>query len=420
MGTRARRRLARTDLAGKPAWRNAWIAACCALILAVATGAVSPRAGATTGGAAPGANEATTAASTTATATCPDELAHAAVASSRPDYALDNQMRSYANSNQGWSGGDGGVSAPLPDGAVAWLFDDSYPNPVVQGTRPVAHMIHNMIVIQHGTTYTALHRFRDGQELEYMNYRVRRGSRHFYWNNGAVASDGALYVSYSSYYYPATPTVFGFVRTGTVIAKYDLPSMRLTAVDVLHATIQWGVWMMHHGPYVYIYGSNSIPGLVPTTRMYLARAPYTDLLGAWQYWDGSAWSSDPQAGVAISSVTGPQFSITMVGNVYVLVTMARGYLSDVVKAYFSCRPMGPFVRGSFLYRTEGGGLPYGTNGIAGVYTYGATVHPQLTNGNQIIVSYDVNTSDWALLNENVNIIRPRYVRANITFGSATA
>lgn len=391
--------------------------AAAAAILVAQVGAALPGAAAST---SRPSGKASSSASAGARPSCQSELHHMGIAKSRPDYALDNEMRSYANSGRGWSGGDGGNSVMLPGGSVAWLFDDSYDARVVGNARPSATMMHNMVVLQQGQSFTTLHRVRRGRELEYMNWRVPPKSRLFFWNNAGVVSDGALYVSYSSYYYPSAPTVFGFVRTGTVLAKLALPSMRIEQVSSIGGpgSIEWGVDMVHHGPWVYIYGSAGRSGVLGSSA-YLARAPSGALFGPWQFWDGHGWTAEQASAAAVSSSVSTEFSVVEVGNVYVLVTMGQGYLSPRIMAYFGCALTGPFIRGQLAYTTTGRSGPYGTNGIDGVYTYGACAHPELTKGDQIVISYDVNTSVWSLLNENVNIVRPRYVRATISFGTGT-
>ncbi len=342
-----------------------------------------------------------------------------AVASSRPDYAMDNMMRSYANSGRGWTGGDGGESVALAGGRTAWLFDDSYLGKVVRGARPESVFLHNMVVVQDQNSLTTRYRTWDRTPLELMNRGIPLGSKRFYWSDDGIQADGSLWVTYSKYYYPGKPTVFGFVRLGEVLVRYSLRTMRTESITRVPdaARVIWGTWMTYHGPYVYIYGAETAKdGL--STDVYLARAHLSDLVSPWQYWDGSEWSSDASLAAVISNSAGGQFSVTKVGNVYVLVTMGTGFLNRRVWVSFSCRPMGPFTNRKLAYTTTGRGGVYGTNGIPGLYTYGVTVHPELSQGDQLVISYDVNTSDWALLNENVNIVRPRYARINISTSAA--
>jgi hypothetical protein len=352
---------------------------------------------------------------------CASELPHMGLASSRPDYAMDNMWRSYADSSRGWSwtGGDGGQSVVLPGGRIDWLFDDSYLGRVVGGARYNAPMLHNLMVVQDGKSFSTLYSSRDGQPVELMNYGIAR--RHFYWSNDGIVAGGSLWVSYSSYYYPSSPTVFGFVRTGTVLVRYSLSTMRMESVSRVPdgAEVIWGVWMMGHGSYVYVYGTRGVKdGFSVSDAMFLARAPRSDMASPWQYWDGSGWSGDAKSAAVLSTSVASQFSLTKVGNVYVLASMHTGYLSNRLMLWFACRPMGPFVRPTRAYITTGQTGVYGTQGIPGVYTYGASLHPELTSGDQLVISYDVNTSDWPILDKNVYIVRPRFIRATITTNAA--
>jgi hypothetical protein len=350
-------------------------------------------------------------------ASCATEVSGVKVEDPQPDYDIDNTMANYANSGKGWTGGDGGQSIRLPDGKFVWLEDDVYLGKVVDGSRPNSVFLHNAVVIEDGATFKTLHGPTAKQPTEFMNYVHPPG--YWYWNDGAVVSGNTLFVSYSSYYYLGKPSVFGFVRTGTVLVGFSATSLRLLSVTPLSRKqgILWGISMMNAGKYTYIYGTrNQNKGLTEMNYMYVARVPMGRLIGTWQYFNGSHWALEAAKARPVTTEAASEYSVSQLGNAYVLTTMEDSFDSSNLMVYFSCSPTGPFVAGRLVYVTTGHGGVYGTDGIPGVYTYGASAHPELAGRDKVIISYDVNSTDWGILNENVNIVRPRFVVATIKFG----
>lgn len=355
-----------------------------------------------------------------ATEDCATRLAGIRIVSSSADQTLDTAMASYGNSGKGWSGGDGGASVTVPGGRTVWLFNDSYLGKVVGGARTVSDFVHNVMVVQAGNRFTTLDKMHNGKPMEFMSRGLRPG--HFYWSNDGIVSGKTLFVSYSSYYWLTQPSVLGMTYGGTVLAAFSLRNFHLEGLAPLTKTggIKWGISMLDVGKYVYIYGSSSKGGR-ERGAIYVARAPKDDLLSAWQYFTGQTWVRRAASAARLQNTVAAGYTVSKLANVYVLTTMENsGLLSDHLIMYFACSPTGPFLDGRIVYTTLGHGGVYGTNGIPGVYTYGACMHPELTRGDTVVVSYDVNSADWAILNTDVNIVRPRYVRATISFGSAGA
>ncbi len=299
-----------------------------------------------------------------------------------------------------------------------WLYDDTYLGLPVNGHRS---FLHNSMVVEQGAKFTTLYNESGGNPLEYMNYGLGPRSPDWYWSYGAMLSDKTLYVAYGEYHNgDGKASVYGFVHTATVLAAFNLRTLRLERVipvSVAHG-ILWGVWMVNFGAYAYIYGSAANGHqLVNYNSMYVARVATGHLAstGNWEYFNGKSFTKGVVNASAASMAAQSQFSVTRVGNVYVLATMADVFQDPDLMLYFACSPTGPFTDGLPIYDTLGHGGPYGTQGIVGVYTYGACAHVGLTHDpSQLVITYDVNSSDWSLLEDGLNIVRPRYVETTVT------
>src|SRR5579863_7874315 len=58
-------------------------------------------------------------------------VAQAHVTRVQADTSLDDLFATYGDSGQGWTGGDGGASVPLPDGRIFWAFSDTWAGQVL-------------------------------------------------------------------------------------------------------------------------------------------------------------------------------------------------------------------------------------------------------------------------------------------------
>ena len=348
-------------------------------------------------------------------------VANAHVTSVQADTTLDDLFAMYGDSGQGWTGGDGGASAQLPDGRIFWAFSDTWAGQVLPNhLRPAnVPLLSNVAVIQKGDQFTTLYGGTASSPTAFMTSGLPAGDG--YWNNGAVVSGQTLYVSYSAYsvlqpgYYKMLDTVF---------AVYSLPSLSLEKVVTvaLGSQLKWGIDFLQSGGYVYIYGAGfsgaASTGQFSQASMYVARAPENNLLGPWQYFTGTRWSSQSSDAAPLTSVVKDPYSVGEIDGVYVLFTMQNAALSDELQAYFGPTPVGPFSHGENIYSTV---LPEVKRYINpnSIYEYGAYLHRAFTKGNTFVLSYQVNsyTSEGWIL---ANLIRPRYVTITIGFKTPTS
>jgi hypothetical protein len=350
----------------------------------------------------------------TVTAKAAKLAAQAWVTSVRPDDHLNNLFANYGNSGKGWTGGDGGASAQLPDGRIFWAFSDTWLGPVfIEGLRaPNTAFVNNVAVIQNGDQFNTIYGGSLPTPQPFMSSGALPGA--YYWNNGAIVSNNTLYVSYSGYYV-RRQVAFAFNQLDTVFAAFSLPDLSLKTVTpvALGPNVKWGISMMNDGGYTYIYGAGLTNTKYSLTYMYVARAPENNVLGPWQYFNGTTWSDNPADVAPLTSVVKDPYSVAKINGVYVLFTMEAGPFSNAVQAYFGPTPVGPFSNGQNIYSTA---VPQGAYGLdtSGLYEYGAYVHPAFTKGSTFVISYQVNAKDppsWIY----ARVIRPVYLDVTISF-----
>jgi hypothetical protein len=200
--------------------------------------------------------------------------------------------------------------------------------------------------------------------------------------------------------------------SSNVLARFSPSSLKLREVVPMPSAshVNWASWLQRVGDYTLIYGVEDF-GWVK--YMHLARVAGDDLTQAWEYWDGSGWVSDELASAQIMYGVANEYSVTPFHDGYLLVTQDTLELfSRNIVAYTSCSPTGPFVRIGTLYTTPETGL-FGSYGNPNVFTYNAHEHPDRRAGDDLLVTYNVNSFDSNDLYADATIYRPRFIRVTL-------
>jgi hypothetical protein len=220
------------------------------------------------------------------------------------------------------------------------------------------------------------------------------------------------------------PWIYG-VPTATEVATLSLPGLRLEGIATVldqqtvadpSRRVLFGTTAVGAGAWTYVFGGDDGRAAArPASQAYVARVPRGSLgePGAWEYWDGSAWTvrgrPAPVLGDGRRTGVGSAFTVVRDGGTYVLFTMAAGAAGlTTITSYWACAPAGPWHGPT---RSFGPALPGGD-----VAAYNPQAHPELSDGDRVVLSYDVNWLDAtgaagaaSNLSRNVSLYRPRFV-----------
>ncbi|WP_371405873.1 DUF4185 domain-containing protein [Kribbella sp. NBC_00662] len=318
-----------------------------------------------------------------------------------PHVAPESLLNAYSNTGKGWTGADSTYSVALPGGRTAWIFSDTFLGPVnPDGSRPTtAPFINNSFVIQQGKSLKTV----TGGTPSSPTALIPPPSDGWYWIGAAQTSHAGRDLDV---------TALRFVKTGTgqwdwhwasnYLARFDSKTFKLKSLTPLPsaANVQWSGWLLRDRGYTYIYG---VEDLGSSKYQHVARVRGDDLTAKpWEYWTGSGWSSDEAASVRVLEGVANEHSVTQFKDGYLLVTHdTKELFSKRVVGYFSCSPTGPWVKPVELYQTpETGG---------NIITYNSHEHPDLRRGNELLVSYNVNSLVSDDLYGDVSIYRPRFL-----------
>ncbi|WP_202867765.1 DUF4185 domain-containing protein [Kribbella pittospori] len=233
----------------------------------------------------------------------------------------------------------------------------------------------------------------------------------WYWVGAAATSHAGRYLDVTALRFEKTgPGQWDWHWASNYLARFDSKTLKLRSLTPLPsaANVQWSAWLLSDRDYTYIYG---VEDLGSSKYQHVARVRGDDLTAKpWEYWTGSGWSADETASARVLEGVANEHSVTRWHDGYVLVTHdTKELFSKRVLGYFSCSPTGPFVKPVELYQTPETGAT-GSYGNANIITYNSHDHPDLRRGNQLLVSYNVNSLDANTdLYADVSIYRPRFV-----------
>ncbi|MFC5530704.1 discoidin domain-containing protein [Cohnella yongneupensis] len=253
----------------------------------------------------------------------------------------------------------------------------------------------------------------------------------WYWLQDGLAKDGELYAfPILMANDPSQPAGFQFAIKGVSMIKVPLgedgPDYgKQTQVDApLYAELPAGKEIVfgagitdntvasgapNPDGFLYVYGyiNDKNNG---KKQMLVARTTPDKLesFADWRFWNGSDWSPRIEESAPLLDGVSPELSVTPMTQGRwkgkYLVVCEQDSVSGKVAYSAGDSPFGPFEQLTPLYYTaekEDG---------HGIITYNAKAHPHLSQQGELLVSYNVNTTDAMASSANANIYRPRWLR----------
>jgi len=341
----------------------------------------------------------------TTTASC----STASSVSVTPATSFQAMFDSYGNDNtrtDDWTGADGAYSIPLPGGDVAWSFSDTFLGQVgADGSRPGdAPLINNDLVVQRANRLVAtIH----GGTTSAPSSLVTTSDASWYWMGDGTVEGQALRV-FLPKYTRTGPGPWDWEWSGTDIGSFPLSGGAPTITPAPSSgQVTWGAAILELPGWTYVYGVEDL-GL--DKYLHVARAPQGGLLGPWQFWTGTGWSTDPGSSARLLDHVDDGFGVMRVGSTYVLVTLDTAVpFSGQIVLYTSCSSVGPWGGETNVYATPENQWP--------TFTYGVHAHPEFGTTGGVLISYDVNSS-WSAVHQDVELYRPRFLRLRLAWRSA--
>ena len=139
-----------------------------------------------------------------------------------------------------------------------------------------------------------------------------------------------------------------------------------------------------------------------------APAKKIDDFTAWRFFTGKDWSDKPADATALADGLATEFSVGRLPDRkgYVTVYTESG-LGDRILGRFAASPAGPWSPPLLLYKCPEMAKD------KGVFSYAGKAHAWAASGNELVVSYCVNTWEFARLFREDEVYRPRFVRVKL-------
>jgi hypothetical protein len=129
---------------------------------------------------------------------------------------------------------------------------------------------------------------------------------------------------------------------------------------------------------------------------------------AWRFRTPDGWGDKPADAAPLADGLATEYSVSPVpgGKGYVAVYTENG-LGDRIISRFAGAPEGPWSDAVLLYKCPE------TAKDGGVFCYGAKAHPWAAAEKELVVSYCVNTWEFARLFREEGAYRPKFVRVQV-------
>jgi hypothetical protein len=325
---------------------------------------------------------------------------------------------------RGWIGGDGVASAVLGRERVLWLFGDTILGTVKDGRRVGAVMVNNTVGVQTGRGKAATIRFVAGKSKGGKPGAVftPADGKGWFWPQSAVRVGDRLFVFLPQVEKAEGGGAFGFKLVGQWLAVVENPDAEPEKWRVKQHKLpfgefgtegerSWGSAVLADGAHVYVYGYEERGKGIGKRRLTVARAPAGKLddFGAWRFRTAKGWGDRPADAVPLAGGLATEFSVSRGpgGKGYVLVYTENG-LGDRVVGRFAPAPEGPWSAPVLLYRCPEMAKD------KGVFSYAGKAHAWAATGDELLVSYCVNASDFGRLFRDEAVYRPKFVRVKLS------
>ncbi|WP_051325958.1 DUF4185 domain-containing protein [Glycomyces tenuis] len=322
--------------------------------------------------------------------------------------ALTERFGAYGDTAGRWTGADSAYSVDLPDGSTAWIYSDTFLGEVDEDHgRPLdSPFVHNSIIVDDGGELTTHTGGTEAAPESLVKVAGADETQNWYWFGDATVEGDRLHVMLLEFVKTGSG-VFDFEFTGNAVATFDAGDMSLESVTELpESEVNWGsaIYEDPSDGHTYVFG---VEDLQSEKYAHLARVPSGSLTtGAWEYYDAGEWRADPTASSRILEGVSNEFSVSRFQGRFTIVTGdATEPLSAKIVMYRSEDVEGPYTGKTVLYETpETGG---------NIFTYNAKAHPNLGDGDTLLVTYNVNSFDSDDLYDEVDNYRPRYVDVDV-------
>lgn len=300
-----------------------------------------------------------------------------------------NQM--FTRSGPGWTGADGTLSIPLPDGRTFWIFGDTFLGTVKEDrSRTQFTFVNNTVLLQEGDQLI-------NPVVGARSFATPPESGWWYWpGHGQVVGDTLELIMYAMY--NPGGGMWGFEYAAIDLLKYTLPDLALVQTErkKLNPHINFGTSILESNGYTYIYGAEKQD---LNKYFHVARCPSGTLSQEWEYFDGEEWTPDESKSRRQAPNVSEQYTVFEHNGKFYLLTQHH-VLGSEIYLYQSNEPHRGFNQRQLIYCTPETG--------SDIITYNAFAHYHMSQGGSLLISYNVNSLNFQDVLDNADNYRPYF------------
>lgn len=328
------------------------------------------------------------------------------------------------NLKEGWIGGDGAHSLALPDNKTLWLFSDTWVGKVNGKKREDATIVNNTLAIQTGSAADPKFEFfiQKGAQGAATAWITPADGRGWFWLQAGIVVEGKFTLFLTQIEKTADPGVFGFRQMGQWIGVVENPvgdplkwTVKQTKIPYTFFSSDrettFGAALLPHGDHVYIYGADE--DVKPKSRdryLIVARAPASRLtdFDAWEFYTEGDWQSDFRKATRQFKDMANDGSVTYLPDrKQFLILYTEGGLSKNILARVAENPWGPWSDPTVVYECPE--MPADKR----LFTYNAKAHRSFSRGDELIISYVANSTDFWQVARDATLYWPKFVRVKL-------
>ncbi|MCK5136739.1 MAG: hypothetical protein KAR19_13195 [Bacteroidales bacterium] len=322
----------------------------------------------------------------------------------------------------GWCASDATISLLLPDGNNLWLWGDCIigeKESTFDVKNETATMINNAAIIEEDGVLTAYYQ---GSMADPSSLIPGEGDE-FFWPEHATIENDTLKIFAIRIIYEDTGIPGFNFRVGTThMASFTYPEMQHIRTEeigyITDSTMRFGTYVLEKDGYKYIFGKKDtvVDGYKYPVPM-LARVE-NSVDEPWQFFAGdNQWSYNCSEAKPIGDRPMSESYFVYEKNNKFYLIMHEIWLIGELYILESDQLTGPWNRAST------GGIenkfavirPHGKN-----FTYNLFAHPHFRQGEDILISYNVNNSDfWPIFDDTRNY-RARFHWLNVESAVSTS
>lgn len=318
----------------------------------------------------------------------------------------------------GWTGGDGIYSFEIDKKNTAWLFGDSWYGEICDGKRIDGSTLsaHSTVAIQSdkNPNMTSL-KFYFGGSQQKPESLFQKNDSSIMWPQHGIMLNNKAYIFFNRV--EKTSSNIGFKYTGNSIAVISNPlsspnTWQYTWHDLKHGSstanidISYGTAVIQKADTLYVYGSKTDHN-TSNRYMVLSKVPSSQILQPDKYlfYDGVGWTSNAANAAHIMKEVATEYSVSFSKklNKYIFITSPNGFSQEIVMAQ-SDNPWRPWSAPVTVYKCPE--MDWDNE----VFCYAAKGHIELSNDDELLISYCTNSFNLSKIVKDARYYYPRFIK----------